>query len=266
MKVKQILILLLTVIASFITFSCESNDGVIPQGTSNLTSKSKVLVEFFTNTSCVGCPAAGNYLNRIHDKLGVTINDTNVVILAVHTTMFPNDPFHLFNTTDNLSRQQYYNAGSFNPVAYTNGTLMPVPFDQNGWTSQINQYLNILNSFGLNVTNTFDTTSRTGTLVIQIGQFSGSQISDLKLLIAVTESNLHYNAPNGETDFNNVMRALITPGSGQSINVIPGQSINVVKDYTIDSRLVLANCKLVIFVQSLSSKEVFGVESINLLN
>jgi hypothetical protein len=62
------------------------------------------------------------------------------------------------------------------------------------------------------------------------------------------------------------MRALITPGSGQSINVIPGQSINIIKDYTIDSRLVLANCKLVIFVQSLSSKEVFGVESIKLIN
>lgn len=254
------------VIVSFITFSCESNDGIIPQGTSNLTSKSKVLVEFFTNTSCVGCPVAGSYLDRITNLQGVTINDTNVVILTVHTTMFPNDPFHLFNTTDNLCRQQYYNAGSFNPVAYTNGSIMPIPFDQNGWTSQINQYLNTLNSFGINVTNTFDTTSRTGTLNLTIGQFSGNQINDLKLLIAVTESNLHYNAPNGETEFHNVMRALITPGSGQNINVNPGQSINVNKDYTIDNRLVLANCKIVIFVQSLSSKEVFGVESVKLIN
>ena len=266
MKLNKIFILIITAIISFLSFSCESNDGIIPQGTSNLTSKSKTLVEFFTNTSCIGCPVAGHYLNRINDLEGVTINDTNVVILTVHTTMFPNDPFHLFNTTDNLSRQQYYNAGSFNPVAYSNGSIMPIPFDQNGWTSQINQYLSILNSFGINATNAFDTASRTGTLNLTIGQFSGTQINDLKLLIAVTESNLYYNAPNGETEFNNIMRALITPGSGQSINVIPGQSINLIKDYTIDSRLILANCKLVIFVQSLSSKEVFGVESIRLIN
>lgn len=266
MKLNKIFLIFVLSIASFITFSCESNDGIIPQGTSNLTCKSKVLVEFFTNTSCIGCPVAGHYLNRINNLQGVSINDTNVVILTVHTTMFPGDPFHLFNTVDNLCRQQYYNAGSFNPVAYTNGSIMPVPFDQNGWTSQINQYLNILNSFGINAATTFDTTSRTGTLNLQIGQFSGTQVSDLKLLIAVTESNLHYNAPNGETDFNNIMRALITPGGGQNINIIPGQSINVTKNYTIDSRLILANCKLVIFVQSFSSKEVFGVESIRLIN
>jgi len=266
MKIKNHLILVYTVLTSLIFISCESNDGLILQGTGDLKSKSKVLVEFFTNTSCIGCPPAGNYLNRINNLLGVTINDTNVVILTVHTTMYPGDPFHLFNTTDNLCRQQYYNAGSFNPVGYSNGVLMPVPFDQNGWTSQINNYLSILNTFGINITNSFDTTTRNGILTLQIGQFSGNTVSDLKLLIAITESNLHYNAPNGETEFNNIMRALITPGTGQSINIIPGQSINVVKNYTIDPRIILSNSKLVIFVQSLSSKEVFAVESLKLIN
>lgn len=253
---------LIIFISSIFFFSCESNDGVIPKGTSDLKAKSKTLIEFFTNTSCIGCPVAGHYLDRINNLEGVTINDTNVIIIRVHTSLFPNDPFHNFNTLDNLARQTYYGAGVFNPMGFANGSMLPVPFDENGWTTQINMKLNQKSDFGLNLTNTLDTITRNGILSIQIGQFSGVQINDLVLHIALTEGDLYYNAPNGETHFFNVLRDLITPSSGESITVIPGQSTIINKEYTIDDRVIIRNCELIVFVQRLSTKQVLVVDKI----
>ncbi|HPS64221.1 MAG TPA: Omp28-related outer membrane protein [Ignavibacteria bacterium] len=244
--------------------SCESNDGIVPKGTSDLRANSKVLVESFTNTSCVGCPAADNYLKRIDELLGVTINDTNVIIIETHSTMFPNDPFYNFNAPANNARQTYYGAGSINPMGFLMGALMPLPFEQQGWTSSINQRLNKTNTFGINVVSNIDTISRQLGLTLQIGQFTGSAVSDLKLHVALTESDLHYAAPNGLSVFDNVLRGLLTPIGGESITVNPGQSITLAKTYDIDSHVVLSNCKVVIYIQSESTKEIFAVEKVNL--
>lgn len=244
--------------------SCESNDGIVPKGTSDLKANSKVLVESFTNTSCVGCPAADNYLKRIDELLGVTINDTNVIIIETHSTMFPNDPFYNFNAADNNARQTYYGAGSINPMGFLMGALMPLPFEQQGWTSSINERLNQTNTFGINISPEIDSAENKLELTIQIGQFTGSAVSDLKLHVALIESDLHYTAPNGLSVFDNVLRDLLTPAGGESITVSPGQSITLTKSYGIDSRVILSNCKAVIYIQSASTKEIFAVEKVKL--
>lgn len=253
-------VFLFAIAATFV--SCESNDGIVPKGTSDLKANSKVLVESFTNTSCVGCPAADNFLKRIDELLGVTINDTNVIIIETHSTMFPNDPFYNFNVPANNARQTYYNAGSINPLGFLMGTMMPLPFEQQSWTSSINQRLNQTNTFGINVVPDIDTAERQLELTLQIGQFTGSSVSDLKLHVALVESDLHYNAPNGLTVFDNVLRDLLTPIGGESITVNPGQSITLNKTYSINPNVVMGNCKAVIYIQSVSTKEVFAVEKV----
>lgn len=262
--VKKYNLYFLILLFSFVIYSCESNDGPIPKGTGDLKSNSKTLIEFFTNTSCIGCPVAGHYLDRINNLEGVTINDTNVVIIRVHTSLFPNDPFHNFNTVDNLARQTYYGAGAFNPIGFANGSMLPVPFDENGWTSQINMKLNQKSNFGLNLTNTLDTITRNGIITIQVGQFTGQPLNDLVLHIALTEGDLYYNAPNGETHFFNVLRDLITPCSGESISVIPGQSTIINKEYTLDPRVIIKNCELIVFVQCVPTKQVLVVDKVKL--
>lgn len=262
--IKKYSLFLIIVIFSFIIYSCESNDGPIPKGTSDLKSNSKTLIEFFTNTSCIGCPVAGHYLDRINNLEGVTINDTNVIIIRVHTSLFPNDPFHNFNTVDNLARQTYYGAGVFNPIGFANGSMLPVPFDENGWTTQINMKLNQKSNFGLNLTNTIDTITRNGIITIQVGQFTGQPLNDLVLHIALTEGDLYYNAPNGETHFFNVLRDLITPCSGESISIIPGQSTIINKEYSLDPRVIIKTCELIVFIQCAPTKQVLAVDKVKL--
>ena len=257
LKILTIFILL----TGFLFLSCESNDSPIVQGTSNLKASSKVLVEFFTNTSCVYCPPPGHFLDAVDSLHGITINDTNVVIIKYHTDLFPNDPFHIYNAPDNLARENYYEAGFFNPLGFMMGAMMP-SFSQQTWTNTLNQRLSQKNSFSISATNNYNASTRTGEISITVGQLSGSAVSDLKLHVAITESQLFYNAPNGETYHQNTLRDLITPGDGESISITPGTSQTYVMQYSVPTPLVDDNCGIVIFVQSHSSKEVLGTEKL----
>ncbi|MGB9695832.1 MAG: Omp28-related outer membrane protein [Ignavibacteria bacterium] len=239
--------------------SCESNDNPIIQGSSNLKPKSKVLLELFTNTSCAFCIYPGLYLNDIDSLKGITINDTNVIIIRCHTTLFPNDPFHNFNPFANLARQNYYNAGLYNPVAYLKGVQMP-GFNASIWTNLINQELAKTNPISIDIICTFDTLSRNGNLNITVGQLSGSQLSDLRLFIMVTEGHLPYNAPNGETMFENVLRDILSSENGESFSILPGQSISFYKDFTLRNGINPYNSQIIAFVQNYSTQAVYGVE------
>lgn len=268
---KKNLVVVLSIIVIFsisvVFFSCESNDGRLVQGGGDLKANSKVLVELFTNTSCTGCPEPGKYLDSIFAIRGVTINDTNVVIIRYHTSLFPNDPFHLFNVPDNIARQTYYSAGQINPLGFLCGSYLPLPYNQSTWTTSINQRLNQVNSFAIGVvSHSLDSIARTVGLNLTIGQISGNQISDLKLFIVLTESKMYYTANNGERDFENVMRQIFTSSAGDDIGINTGQSINVNKNYTINNGIWISNCEVIVFVQSQSTKEIYGVEKIKLGN
>lgn len=253
------LLLLLCSASIFSLYSCESNDGFIVQGTGNLKSNNKTVVELFTNTSCVPCVAANTYLDRVDSLNGVTNNDTNVIIIRFHTTLYANDPFYNFNTEDNGKRQTYYNAANANPKGYLSGVFLG-NFNAGTWSNQINIKMSQANTFAVNFTNAYDTTTRNGVLNIQIGQLSGTAISDLVMHIAVVETRLQFAGQNGETTFNNTFRDMITPGDGESISIVPGQTANFVKNYTLMNGINPDNTYIVVYAQSVSTKTVFGAE------
>lgn len=261
---KSVILQVISLLILLQVISCESNDNPIIQGSSNLKPKSKVLLELFTNTSCAFCIYPGLYLNDIDSLKGITINDTNVIIIRCHTTLFPNDPFHNFNPAANLARQNYYNAGLYNPVAYLKGVQMP-GFNASSWTNLINQELAKTNPVSINIVCTFDTLSRNGNLNVTVGQLSGSQLSDLRLFIVVTEGHLPYNAPNGETMFENVLRDILSSENGDSFSILPGQSISFYKDFTLRSGINPYNSQIIVFVQNYSTQAIYGVEKIELI-
>ncbi len=264
MKLLKLIVISILLSSVVLLYSCESNDSNIVHGTGNLKAKSKMLIEVFTNTSCVGCPAADAYVDQIHHYQGVTINDTNVIIIKVHTTMFPNDPFYLFNVPVNNTRQTYYGAGIVNPLGFSDGTMMAVPFSSSAWTNQINQHLNLTRTFAINLSNTYNSANNTGTINLQLGQLSGATVSDLRYFIAVVEDDLHYNAPNGVNLHNSVLRDMLTAPAGDDLQLSAGQSVNISKDYSLKNGINYLNTSLVVFIQSVSTKTVYAVEKIKL--
>jgi hypothetical protein len=263
---KIFIILLITVLPALFFSSCESNDNPIVKGNPYITADNKVLVEIFTNTSCIPCVSANTYMDGINNNAGVTSIDTNVIIVRFHTTLFANDPYYNFNVTDNFARQQFYNAGLSNPRGYLMGTSMG-SFNSSNWTTSINNRLAVQNSMGFNFTVNYDTASRNGTVNLTLAQVSGSALSDLVLHIAIVENGLIMTppAPNGETDFENTFRQFVTQPNGDAISISPGQSLTFVKNFNLMNGINPADSYIVIFVQSTSTKEVFGAAKKNLM-
>jgi len=254
----------LSLLISLAVISCEDNLNSPVHTNPDLKANSKVLIELFSNVMCVACVQSANYCDDITYLRGVTINDTNVITINIHTSLFPGDPFYGFNSSMNNARENYYNV-LFNPSGYLMGNIMSAPFSAEQWTNQINQRLNKTNPFSVLISNTIDTVSLAGSLNITIGQVSGQTYTDLKLFAVLTESNLYFNSPNGKANYNNILRQMLTGYSGEDISVSQGQPLNLIKDYTLDSRIKPINSQIIIFIQNNSTKEILGAEKLKLI-
>jgi len=260
---KKILYYISVLSIGAIIISCENNLDSPVHTNPDLKANSKVLVELFSNVMCVACVQSANFCDDISFLKGVTINDTDVIIINTHTSLFTGDPFYGFNTAMNNARENYYNV-VFNPVGYLMGSIMTAPFSAEQWTNQINQRLSKTNTFSVFLSNTIDTVTGAGSLNISAGQIRGLTYGDIKLYAVVTESDLYFNSPNGKTNYNNILRQMLTGYSGEDVTITPGQPVNIVKEYIIDNRIVPGNAQIIVFLQSNSTKEVLGVEKIKL--
>lgn len=229
----------------------------------SINATNKVLVEIFTNTSCIPCVETNRYFDDIYDLLGITSNDASVVIIRTHTTLFAGDPFYLYNTTDNSARMLYYNAAAVNPRTFLLGTNMG-SFTASAYTNKLNEKLASLRTYAIALNNTYNETSRSGNLSIRIKQVSGPVVNDLVYHFAVTENELIYAAPNGESRFENTLRDLVTPPDGQPFTITPGQTKSFSNSYSIDNVINDLHTDLTVFVQSVSTKEVYAAEKIKL--
>lgn len=263
---KKNFLIYLALLCGLIFSSCESNDNSVTTITTPpvVVPTNKVLVELFTNTSCIPCVEANQYLDAVHDLAGVTNNDTNVIIIRYHTTLFAGDPFYLYNTTDNNARMSYYpNSAIVNPRTFLIGTYMG-NFATATWTNKLNEELGEARSFGVALTKTYDTTARTGSVNIAVNQFTGSAYSDLVYHAVIIEDGIPYAAPNGETHFENTMRDLLTPPDGQTFTINQGQTVNFSHNFTIGSEINQREVAIIVFAQRVTTKEVLGVEEIKL--
>ncbi len=66
-------------------------------------------------------------------------------------------------------------------------------------------------------------------------------------------------APNGETDFENTLRDLVTPTGGEPFSIATGQTLNFIKNFTLKDGINANETDIIVYVQSVSTKEVFGV-------
>jgi hypothetical protein len=258
MKSFKYIVLLFTVV---LFYSC-SETAITPIYPGPGASE-KVLVEMFTNYRCPYCPPGNAYLDSIYTSSGKTISDTNVIIIRYHTTLYANDPFYDYNAGDNNARQTYYTAHNANPRGFLMGSAMGV-FGSESWTAQINNKLSFTPGFQITPSNSYDTSSRSGNISLTLNHVSGSAAADLRLHAALTESGIMYAAPNGETVFNNTMRDLITPPSGDAVTITQGGTLTVSYPYTIANDIAHRNCEIVVFLQSESTKEIFSADKIKL--
>lgn len=263
MRYIKYLIIILGITSTLLYVGCESNDTAtnsvyIPQPVNR-----KILVEFFTNAGCNPCIAAHHYLDGITENSGVTINDTSVIIISYHTKYpYSFDSIYQSNIAQNEARSTVYYGVRFTPQCRIDGTTTG-QFSSTNWTAQMNTQLNTTKYLDISLSNSFGSDS--GTVTANVSLASALPSSDNVIHMVITENNVQYpTSPNGIAKPNDVMRYMITGPDGEPISV--GQNTVVSKNYGINSRWKSEDCYINVFVQSVSTKQVFGVERIKVSN
>jgi hypothetical protein len=128
--------------------------------------------------------------------------------------------------------------------------------NQSNWQTQINNELAVDAPLDLQIGGAYYPATRTGDLDITVIATGSIGYSDLRLRIAITESNLYFAAPNGSTWHNQTFRDMAPGTNGLSFSIAEGETLNINQSFSYPRPLVEANCNIVAFVQANSSRRI----------
>jgi hypothetical protein len=174
----------------------------------------------------------------------------------------PNDPFYLFNPSENGNRRGFYGINSI-PQTQVDGILDGGSSSQH-W-SIISNRLRDSSPIEITMDGTFNESSRTGSLHVTATATDDISVDGLYLRVALTESEIYYPAPNGVNVHNQTMRYMFPYSLGTRIYLTDeGDVADVDLDIFCPEPIVIENSELVIFVQAQGTREVFQTTKIPL--
>ena len=264
---------------SNVTATTENNN----EGGSNaIVYDSKILMELFTSTTCGPCLPQNTTLNRYLDPTSsVYAGDLadEWIILRYHV-WWPSsgDPYYDWNQAPVINRESYYDAG-YVPHMYTNGNV-----DSAGtattWRTNARAAINQPTFFKIDINGSRNGYNISGNVRVT-SSADISDVSGFKLYVAVTHDNSTYNAPNGQTVFDQTFVDFLSGNiiDGQqvyfdTINLGAGETLNKVFNWTMDSNWPndsgvswsVQDLNLVAFVQfdgaGQNNKKVYQVEAL----
>lgn len=278
------------ILALFILLSCGKEGSNVTATTENnneggsnaIVYDSKILMELFTSTTCGPCLPQNTTLNRYLDPTSsVYAGDLadEWIILRYHV-WWPSsgDPYYDWNQAPVINREAYYDAG-YVPHMYTNGNV-----DSAGtattWRTNARAAINQPTFFNIDINGSRNGYNISGNVRVT-SSADISDVSGFKLYVAVTHDNSTYNAPNGQTVFDQTFVDFLSGNiiDGQqvyfdTINLGAGETLNKVFDWTMDSNWPndsgvswsVQDLNLVAFVQfdgaGQNNKKVYQVEAL----
>jgi len=264
---------------SNVTATTENNN----EGGSNaIVYDSKILMELFTSTTCGPCLPQNTTLNRYLDPTSsVYAGDLadEWIILRYHV-WWPSsgDPYYDWNQAPVINREAYYDVG-YVPHMYTNGNV-----DSAGtattWRTNARAAINQPTFFNIDINGSRNGYNISGNVRVT-SSADISDVSGFKLYVAVTHDNSTYNAPNGQTVFDQTFVDFLSGNiiDGQqvyfdTINLGAGETLNKVFNWTMESNWPndsgvnwsVQDLNLVAFVQfdgaGQNNKKVYQVEAL----
>jgi hypothetical protein len=207
-----------------------------------------VLIEHFTQASCVYCPAWNAAYNAL-----VAANPGKVTILRYQVSWPGYDPMYLHNPGEVSSRVNYYgvtgvpnsrldgtNAGQVNQGSLDARYAVPSPCT-----------INLTHHLSVNYDSIYVTMVVTASENIPAG---------LKAHIAIIEEHIHFTSPpgsNGEKDFYNVMKKFIPSSSGTTMPAMTtGQTFTVTGGWKLKNVYDINELAAIGFVQDNGTKDI----------
>ena len=229
----------------------------------------KSVVERFTNCSCGPCATINNAW--YNDTTASLINSGNITHIVYNVDWpSPTDPMHLLNAADNNLRTGYYGVNAV-PWIEINGSNVATNLTafNNAVTAGNAEFA----PFKIVVTpEKFSNDVIDVTIKIIRDPLDVTIFGDVKLRVALTEKTVAFGSPpgsNGESVFFSVCRKMLPNSHGTTFTIpAPGDSVELSLLYipTAEflSSVILDSIRVVAFIQSDDTKEVYQSEMANL--
>ncbi len=221
-----------------------------------------VLIEDFANVSCVPCVTS----NKIIENLTKVTYGYSKLVAIKYPTNFPSpsDPFYLANKIDCNSRISYYNV-FFAPTTIVDGIETPISTDSLSIMAAIDSRLTKPLRFMMDVSSRVVGSEYLITVTLKVLNGSGIDFSNTVLHTVVTETDIEFSTPpgsNGETEFFDVMRAMLPSNAGESLSGISlTDEVVFQRQTTINSGWVVNKLNTVAFIQNVVTKEIYQAGS-----
>lgn len=225
----------------------------------------KVLIERFTSSTCGPC--ASN--NPSLDAFLSSADPNKVVSISYHMNWPPpgNDPMYLINPNDNNARRTIYGVNAI-PNWWFDGAVNLVGGNISQIQNAFNSRTDILSPVTIIVTENVVGTNVTVKADIYCEGLIA--VPTVYIHIAVLEKLVQYSSPpgtNGETQFHDVMRKLVTGTNGVAVNLLPGAKTTVQFSYELDPTWNESQVRNLVFVQSTPTEILnvsYATENFNL--
>jgi hypothetical protein len=230
----------------------------------------KVLLEGFSNTSCIPCKGMNQMMDSIYQN-----RKSKMAQIKYHTGFPSNlDPMYTFNTIDNNAKGQYYLVGSVPRIAVGGNKVISDGHKYTAYPTSL--YEHVIDSlyqqpspFKIELESYIDgDTLRIHTKVISMVEW---KFDHIKTFVVVLQDSIHvsefvpsFTAYNNEAEFKNIMRKILPNKNGNALNSnqSPGL-INEFNDaYKIPNELPKDRIQLVVVVQDSVTREILQVQNV----
>lgn len=163
------------------------------------------------------------------------------------------DPFYQFNLDENEARINYYGIPGSSYLVVDGGLGGNYPLI---WDSLFVSRMPVESPLEMTISGTYAPVERQADLDITVIATDTIDFSDLRFHCALTESRIHWLAPNGLPIHNQVMRDMVPDPDGESFSISLGDTVRFERTCVLDDTLNSDSCEFVVFVQSYDSCEV----------
>jgi len=158
------------------------------------------------------------------------------------------DPYYLYNITENRARVNYYGA-DYAPHLWVDGNI-DCGSDRGSWETRFINESDVWSPLVMNITGAFDSENLTGEFTVSVFAEMNPGASNLKLRTALIENEIRWQAPNGSQVHNQTFRDMIPSAQGYGFTIQEGETMEYSNTFATPSPLDPEKCMLVAFVQS----------------
>lgn len=214
-----------------------------------------VLIEHFSNTSCDPCVEVEENLELLVPSFGFA----RVVTVGDHLNWpAPDDPFFLANAQQLFQRRGQFGVNVL-PEVRINGVKFDDAANYEGFAQAVEKAEEAPPSFAIDVSAAVvgDSFVVTGS----VKKIADTAEGDEVLVVAVIETDIHYDAANGVDFFDDISRRFLPGTAGDALALTVGESVSFRYAAKIGVEWNSQHLEAVAFVESAASRKVYQAGS-----